>query len=65
MYGWKNVYWKIRAQIPWIVKNWVENYFFLKYNIEKEGHNIPKLSIWRHYGNKKRHIPTEVNKPYA
>ena len=33
--------------------------------VEKDGYNIPKLSIWRHYGNKKRHIPTEVNKPHA
>ena len=40
-------------------------FFLIKYNIEKEGHNILKLSIWRHYGNKKRHIPAEVNKPYA
>ena len=23
--------------------------------IEKQGHKFPKLSIWRHYGNKKRH----------
>ena len=40
-------------------------FFLIKYNLEKEGHNILKLSIWRHYGNKKRHIPAEVNKPYA
>ena len=43
----------------------LENYSRIKYNIEKQVHNIPKLSIWRNYGNKQRHIPTEINKPYA
>ena len=39
--------------------------YFIKYNIKKEGHNFPELSIWRYYGNKERYIPTEANKPYA
>lgn len=33
--------------------------------IEKKGHNILELSIWRYYGNKERYIPTEANKPYV
>lgn len=58
-------YWKNGAQVPEIIKILIENNSLLMYNIEKRGHNIPKLSIWRHYGNKKRCIPTEINKPHA
>ena len=43
----------------------VENSFAMKYNIEKERHNVLGLSIWRCYGNKKRHILAEANKSYA
>lgn len=41
--------------MPRIFKNCIENDYLMKYNIEKEGHDIPKLLIWRHYGNKKRY----------